>query len=295
MKRVLAIILIVCLLCTVFTATVSASDNELCEEGLIGLPSAEALAFSMQKGHDVMRIMEIRENYIENNGEISPEDRTEMESLLAIYYPDAEISDYLPTLGTRSNIGDYQIIDLDLPGKVQERGSWCGPASAYAVLKGQGINVTQSALATAMNTDNDGAGGTMLWRVPNALNQYSDHTYAVQLGYKIESGNTMTADEWAVYFTNLAIATLLAGYGVIYDVNQVQGSSNYLQTYGTTTNGAYSSMKHYVAGEGFDSSTPSGRICYYYDSNDLDRLGTHHTQVTFQVMAVLCNDMGLVY
>lgn len=54
-------------------------------------------------------------------------------------------------------------------------------------------------------------------------------------------------------------------------------------------------MKHYVAGEGFDSSTPSRRICYYYDSNKLDRLGTHHMQVTFQVMAVLCNDMGLVY
>lgn len=35
-------------------------------------------------------------------------------------------------------------------------------------------------------------------------------TYAVQLGYKIEPNNTMTAQEWAVYFTNLAIATLLA-------------------------------------------------------------------------------------
>ncbi len=91
------------------------------------------------------------------------------------------------------------------------------------------------------------------------------------------------------------IATLLADYGVIYDVNQVEGSLNYLQTYGTPTGGAYSDMKHYVAGEGFDSSTPSRRICYYYDSNTLDRLGTHHMQVTFQVMAVLCNDMGLVY
>lgn len=294
MRKFLSCILVVAIIAAM-AMSVSASNSDCCEAGLIGTPSAEELAFSAQKGNAVMRIMEIREKYIENGGQISDEERNEIERLIAIYYPKASIFDYLPMMGTRSNIGDHQVKYLDLPGKEQEYDSWCGPASGYAVLKGQGINVTQSDLATAMHTDNDGVGGTMLWRVPNALNQYSDHTYAVQLGYKIEPNNTMTAQEWAVYFTNLAIATLLADYGVIYDVNQVEGSLNYLQTYGTPTGGAYSDMKHYVAGEGFDSSTPSRRICYYYDSNTLDRLGTHHMQVTFQVMAVLCNDMGVVY
>ena len=214
MRKILSCILVVAIIAAM-AMSVSASNSDCCEAGLIGTPSAEELAFSAQKGNAVMRIMEIREKYIENGGQISDEERNEIERLIAIYYPKASIFDYLPMMGTRSNIGDHQVKYLDLPGKEQEYNSWCGPASGYAVLKGQGINVTQSDLATAMHTDNDGVGGTMLWRVPNALNQYSDHTYAVQLGYKIEPNNTMTAQEWAVYFTNLAIATLLADYGVI--------------------------------------------------------------------------------
>ena len=145
MRKILSCILVVAIIAAM-AMSVSASNSDCCEAGLIGTPSAEELAFSAQKGNAVMRIMEIREKYIENGGQISDEERNEIERLIAIYYPKASIFDYLPMMGTRSNIGDHQVKYLDLPGKVQEDDSWCGPASGYAVLKGQGINVTQSDL-----------------------------------------------------------------------------------------------------------------------------------------------------
>jgi len=53
---------------------------------------------------------------------------------------------------------------------------------------------------------------------------------------------------------------------------------------------------HYVAGEGFDSTDPSNRVCYYYDSNNQKtNLGDRHMNVTFQTMARLTDDMGICY
>lgn len=43
-------------------------------------------------------------------------------------------------------------------------------------------------------------------------------------------------------------------------------------------------------------STPSRRICYYYDSNNQkNNLGDRHMRISFGSMAVLCNDRGLIY
>lgn len=120
MRKFLSCILVVAIIAAM-AMSVSASNSDCCEAGLIGTPSAEELAFSAQKGNAVMRIMEIREKYIENGGQISDEERNEIERLIAIYYPKASIFDYLPMMGTRSNIGDHQVKYLDLPGKVHER------------------------------------------------------------------------------------------------------------------------------------------------------------------------------
>lgn len=219
--------------------------------------------------------------------------------LIAKFYPDADIKDYLPPLGTdsRDNPGDRQKLNLNLPGEKQETSYYCGPASGYAVLTGRGIDTTQSKLAQQMHTTTDGTG---FYDVNDALNQYNGEGgnrfhYSELVGYKL-SGENMTATEWAVEFTNSAIATLLGKYGVIYNVHQVAGSSNFLEGYGNSNGVASSTLWHFVAGEGFDSSNPSRRICYYYDSNDKKtNLGSRHMKIPFSTMAVLCNDRGLIY
>lgn len=92
MRKILSCILVVAIIAAM-AMSVSASNSDCCEAGLIGTPSAEELAFSAQKGNAVMRIMEIREKYIENGGQISDEERNEIERLIAIYYPKASIFD----------------------------------------------------------------------------------------------------------------------------------------------------------------------------------------------------------
>ena len=276
------------------------------EKGLIGKQTAEDRIFSQEKLAAVTRITEIRALYMCMDGQIPADYIDELENLLSAYYPDAELSNYLPgfaaqkqdTNGPKSNPGDGSYIHLHLPGQIQSYNYYCGPASGRAVLCGRGITVSQTVLAGLMNTTSNGTG---LYYVAPALNNYNGiHAnyfhYATLEGYQL-TGENMTPQQWALLFTNTAITTLLGGYGVIYDCHQVQGSSNYLQGYGNSNNQANSSLYHYVAGEGFDSTTPSSRKCLYYDPNNNPALslGDHHMMVTFQVMAVLCNDRGLIY
>jgi hypothetical protein len=299
MKRIISCLLAVSMFassCFIANATDESNGQE---SGLIGTQSMEEVTLSENKAEAVARITEIREAYCLNNGNISDDEYEEICDLLDEYYPDASVSDYLPETSTmtRSNPGDYTSDNLWLPGAVQATNYYCGPASGYAVLQGRGISVTQSELASKMGTTTDGTG---LYNVAPALNQYNGTNgnsfhYATMAGYQL-TGESMTATEWAIKFTNAAITTIMGGYGVIYDVHQVAGSSNYLQGYGTAANGANSSLYHYVAGEGYDSSDPSTRICYYYDSNNQkSNLGNRHMNIKFRTMAVLCNDRGLIY
>ncbi len=89
-------------------------------------------------------------------------------------------------------------------------------------------------------------------------------------------------------------ASPLGNYGVVYDVHMINVSgSARLQGYETMQ---APEIKHYVAGEGFDSSDPSNKICNYYDSNNQkSNLGDRHMQVSFQTMARLTDDMGIAF
>ena len=296
MKRIISILLVIIIVLSIGTV---ASATEGQESGGVGTITAEARAAGAAKAAAACRIMQLREKYFENNGVLSDNELDEINTLLAEFYPDAEIEYYLPALDaqSRANPGDHQILNLNLPGRVQETDYYCAPASAYAVLAGRGIYTTQSYLAELMGTTTS---GTLLGNVAGALNEFNgdngnNFVYSLLEGYQL-SGESMTAMEWAILFTNTAISTLIGRYGVIYDVHQVQGSSNYLTGYGNANGVAASNMYHYVAGEGFNSSDPSNRVCYYYDSNNQKSgLGDRHMEIPFRVMAVLCNDRGLIF
>lgn len=295
MKRVISIFLVVAVVSS-FCIVANAAGGK--ESGKLGTQTIYDHTYAAKKAIAVERIMEIREKYLENNGVISNEERVELRRLINEFYPNAQVEDYLPPMNstTRSNPGDYQSLNLNLPGRLQETGYYCAPASGYAVLSGRGISVTQNELAEKMNTTTDGTG---FYEVNDALNEYNGVNgnrfhYAELVGYQL-SGESMTATEWAIQFSNAAISTLLGEYGVIYNVHQVAGSSNYLTGYANSSGVAAGTVWHFVAGEGFDSSDPSNRICYYYDTNNKSGLGTHHMEISFRVMAVLCNDRGLIY
>lgn len=296
MKKIISILLVIVMVLSLGTVAFATEGQET---GRLGTQTAADRVQAYEKEVAVSRIMEIREKYFESNGVLSDEELSEIHALIAEVYPDADIEDYLPPLdaASRANPGDYQTLDLHLPGKVQETDYYCGPASGYAVLAGRGIYTTQSALAQKMHTTTNGTG---FYDVNDALNQYNGQNgnrfrYNELVGYQL-SGESMTATEWAIKFTNAAIATLLGNYGVIYNVHQVAGSSHFLEGYGNSNNVAASTLWHFVAGEGFDSSTPSRRICYYYDSNNQkNNLGDRHMRISFGSMAVLCNDRGLIY
>lgn len=245
------------------------------------------------------KVIDVHERFLADPNSVTDKDRAVVQEFIDKYFKGVPISNFIPTDNTTGNSsnsivvtanpGDYLAMNLWLPGQVQQTDYWCAPASGYAVLKGRGINVTQSQLATKMGT---GTGGTLLGNVAPALNQYNGIN-GNYFRYVLLQGPGYTSSDWPVNMSNKAISTILGGYGVIYNVHQVKGSQYYLQGY---TSMQSSHIYHYVAGEGFDSSDPSRRICYYYDpNNQKTNLGDRHMEVTFYCMAVLCNDRGLIY
>lgn len=260
----------------------------------IGYISAAEKQKGIEKGKLAIKVMEIREKALKNPNSVTKKDIAVVETYIKKYFKNNTIDMYIPTInegtGIRSNPGDYQTKNIWVPGQVQQTDYWCGPASGYAVLKDRGINVTQSIMATRMQTTTQ---GTVLARVAPALNYYngSNGNY---FNYVLRTGPGYYTSTWAMNMTNWAISTILGNYGVIYDCHMVNApGSARLQGYETM----YSAhIYHYVAGEGFNSSDPSNRRCYYYDSNNQKtNLGDRHMNVSFQTMAHLTDDFGIVY
>lgn len=265
----------------------------------IGNISSEERKAAKDKSDMAQKVMKIRDKSLANPKSVTKSEHDIVQKFIDKYFRGTPVSNFISTGGSTgvstggvtiaANPGDYQVMNLWLPGQVQERDYWCAPASGYAVLKGRGISVTQSELASKMGTTTS---GTLLGNVAPALNQYNGRN-GNYFRYVLLEGPGYTAPGWPVEFTNSAISTILGGYGVIYDVHQVKGSQYYLQGYETMQS---DHIYHYVAGEGFDSSDPSRRICFYYDSNNLKgNLGDRHMEVTFLCMSVLCNDRGLIF
>ncbi|MBO8158933.1 C39 family peptidase [Thermosyntropha sp.] len=265
----------------------------------IGNISSDEKKAAKEKSDMAQKVMKIRDKSLISPKSITKNDLEIVQKFIDKYFAGTSVSNFISTniidktsnsnVSIKTNPGDYQAMNLWLPGKVQEKDYWCAPASGYAVLRGRGISVTQSELANKMKTTTN---GTLLGNVAPALNQYNGRN-GNRFRYVLLMGPGYTAPDWPVKFTNSAISTLLGGYGVIYDVHQIKGSKYHLQGYETMKN---NHIYHYVAGEGFNSYDPSKRICYYYDSNNQKHnLGDRHMEVTFYCIAVLCNDRGLIF
>lgn len=83
----------------------------------------------------------------------------------------------------------------------------------------------------------------------------------------------------------------ISGYGVVYNTVQYKNETARLKGYSNISRDIY----HYVAGEGYDSSDPSNRICYYVDPNKLTYNGYGRQDISYKTMGELCKTRGLVY
>lgn len=275
------------------------SDQESIVRNGLGQQTAQEVLFSQMKFEACQRIAEIYDKYVSSAGEISEDEIEELRSILKEFYPNAEISNYLPNFtelreNYRLNPGDDTSLFLNLPGQEQTEDYNCGPASGYAVLAYRGISVTQDQLADYEHMNTTEAYGTDLANIAPALNAYNG-VNGNWFQYALLYGNTSST--WPMELTNTAISTLLGNYGVVYNGHQLAGSLYYFAYYDRGTGVAQSEIGHYVAGEGFDSTNLSARICLYFDPiRAVDMfLPTRHVSITFQQMAVLTNDRGLVY
>lgn len=261
----------------------------------LAAPPAE-LQLGLEKSTMAQKVMAIHDKDLVDPSSVTADDIAVVQSYIDTYAPDGTVSMYVPSApGKLQNpqlTGDGSYLDLNLPGQVQTYDNFCGPATAYAILKGRGINVTQSGIASLASVTPNGSGAVMS-NLLAAMNSYNgsngNNFHYAQLNgpgsYTTSWYNTMTSD---------AITTLLGDYGVAYNVHMINtpGSAR-LEGYETMQD---SDIKHFVAGEGFDSRNTSSRMCLYYDSNDeKSNLGTRHMQVTFDTMARLCDDMNIGY
>lgn len=294
-KKILALGLSMVMLFSTTVINVSANDERSVElfhnvRNEVGNLSEDMLKLSNERLNDYQKLVRILGINDCNGFQLATESgsvdekESEIRRILNKHGNRVDVDKIVSAVNLNSRaVGDYDSIHWWLPVEAQQTSYYCGPASVAMVLKAQGYsNVTQSGLASIMGTNSN---GTILGNIPTGLNQYSNHTYTYLYG---PNHSTST---WPVTMTDAAIGSLFSGWGVVYNTIQYKNQSARLIGYSNITKDIY----HYVAGEGFDATDPSNRVCNYVDPNNITYNGYGRHDIAFRTMGTLCKDRGLVY
>lgn len=290
LRKIISLLLASAMAVSAMSITSFAEEAEMNPINALEEPcTEEEIKLSEERIEDANRVSDILFN--SSNG-VSEEDKQEVLNILSKYSNNEEISFNIDKFVDNNGIttyaeGDGQSVHWWLPLVGQELSYHCGPACGSMVLRAQGKNVSRTQMATDMGTTTD---GTPIANVPTALNKYSNYTYVRSMGSMFNNETT-----WAVNMTNLAILSLIQGRGVIYNTVQEKSNSTRLVGYPSNIN---STIYHYVAGEGFDATDASNRICNYVDPNNASYTaygvyGRH--DIAFRVMGTLTYKRGLVH
>jgi len=306
MKRCISILLLVFMIIGGTTAFADEYDPQL-----VIKPTKEEILAGEEKAADMSRLVELlglndfslnsrSKGVVEK--QYSVKEIAEIAAIAAKY--DSETSSYSVMVGLENQAKSGAKAAASVPTTknlnfttvAQENGNYCGPASAYMVLKKEGHSYfmyqTQSTLAgsttspTRLQTNyyNQTPFGSN-WS--STMSSYSNHSYSILWGDPYDSINR------AMILVDSAIGTLALGRGVVYDTVQYSNStSNRLVGYPASLP---SNVYHYVAGEGYNASNPSARICLYVDPNSARPAAYGHRQITFRLMCTLIKDRGLVF
>lgn len=302
MKKMLSITsfaLVLSMFFSLFCAT-SLAYSKTEEEQIFMKPTKEELLASEQKAADMSRLVNLLGLGYGNNSQncISSLRQKEADEIIAKYSSTkSPASVFAMSENSNSNasmVATATYKTLSLAAVAQGTSYYCGPASAYMVLKKEGKSnfhyVTQNYLAgsasspTRLQTQYYGQTpfGTN-W--DDTMTFFSNHTYSRLWGDPNDSTSR------AILLTDSAIGTIASGYGVIYDTVQYPSSSNRLVGYSNLS----STMYHYVAGEGYNTADPYNRVCLYVDPNGSNQSAFGHHQIGFRLMCRLVKDRGIVF
>ncbi|NLE90161.1 MAG: hypothetical protein GX602_04420 [Dehalococcoidales bacterium] len=183
------------------------------------------------------------------------------------------------------------IINLNYTCYQQSNSYYCGPASAYILLKGMGVSsnpidgrpLSQSNLADDLGTTTSGTGFPGTWA--DTLDEWAD-TFLFNSTW----AQSYTLNEWKTnYFTYSYIAVAIGGQGYINDTHMVT-NGYHLEGYNSASN-----YWHYVTGDGVDNGDIK-RVHYEdpsYSSSYPTRYGPHWE--SSDNMATLTHDRGIVW
>lgn len=256
-------------------------------------PTEAELAEAEESAAEMTRVVELlglgyrettRSADAEGEHTVSPEDYAEAIAILEKYGP---VRPQSPLSAIAGGVRISSYTNLNFTPVKQSNGYYCGPASAYMVLKDEGCSVTQSGLAGNSFLQTDRYSQTPFdsnWET--TMNYYSNHTYRRMWGDSGDSTNK------AIELTDAAITTLYSSYGVIYDTIQYPSKRDRLAGYPLDLQ---NTVYHYVAGEGYNAANASNRLCLYVDPNGARPDAYGHQEIGFRLMATLVKDRGIVY
>ena len=166
----------------------------------------------------------------------------------------------------------------------QQTTYYCGPASAYQLMKFKGITsnpndgrtLTQANLALDLGTTTGGTSFTGTWL--STLKNWTNRTFSA----------TWSPSASTVY--SRTYNNVNSNWPLIYDCH-MSSSRGYLVGYTSGT------IKHYVTGDGwqYNDSDPTFRQCHYVDPNQYKTAayGPHWTSASN--LSNLMQDLGLLY
>lgn len=275
MKKLSFVAIIVTMVFT-FSIVSAWADNAGLEDNdtqVVTEQSAKDKAFAEKKLAETHRLLEIKNNIKEAKAT-----KKDYEDALKKFRQEFAAPGDIQPLGiVISNV-------LGVATVSQETAQYCGPASAYMLLKFHGVSskatdrtktLTQANLARDLGTDVDGTGWTGTWGT--TLKNWLGYSYYACLNNPTEN------DVWAA-----TVGDVDNWYPVIYDT--VMNSTNgYLPGYSSGT------VYHYICGDGYQTDDYDYQLIHYVDPNGYrtGTLGPHW--VNYDQMYKCVRSRGLIW
>lgn len=182
---------------------------------------------------------------------------------------------------------------LNVPFYVEERGYFCGPASAYSailskksmstcVFLNDGYGFSQTWLATDLGTTTSGTNWTSLWT--STMNKYLPENNYVRL-------NGSSYSDWYSKLKSSVIYTVDKGYPVIADTRQDIGGIKLHPSYSYIDVRNTVPTYHYIVINGYNTSDST---FYITDSNSNSAVPAHYWTSISNVSSV-SKPFGIVY
>lgn len=218
--------------------------------------------------------------------EISDQDKQSSDSKLKL------TEEYMNRKSMLESYGSYKV--MTFPTVKQEQSNWCGPGTAYNVIKGliPSSGVSQYDLYKALGTGDPGKGGTPFpgsWL--STLKSYAGNGN----NYQAIMGSSYSTSDWFSKVKNCVIYTVDKGYPVIADTKQdpygvkLHPKYNYIDSRGANGTSTY----HYIAVTGYDDTVRGSDSDIYYSDCHTNFNGNYWTKLS--TLSSVTKSLGILW